>query len=628
MADEDDDAAVLSDVEEADDPAPLLLPPPSFTTASSSSSTSSSAASDQQQQQQQQQRIRDLLAELEAERRARRAAEDGRADSESRLHRLKAFAQDVIKKRDDALRSADDAAKKLDDAAAKLAEASARGDALESEISTASQMLASGLDKISGKISAFRAFPPDGLPKSHKYAAGLPALAFGVVKRTNEIVEELLRQVDAAAKSRDQAREQADQRNYEIAIEVSQLEATIAGLRGENEKLTRSLADRDAKISDMAGEIAELRQLGEDCDGKLKSLEAKSALQRTVLVDHLYYISKVYEQINDIVGIVDSNEPESRDPPDLLFVRKEIETSDDLKTSSEGMISVYELSKAAAEKVRERIEAMNGEAVSLNEKVVSLLEEKQHISTLLRGSLSSDPNKVLHVADDEGFKEDEVYTLAGALENTVKESQLKIIELQHLVEALRAESSAFKARLDAQAKEISQQKQRIKELEEKERVANENVEGLMTDIAAAEEEITRWKVAAEQEAAAGGAVEQELQTQISALRKELEDTRQAMVELENKLKFKEETAAAAMAARDAAEKSLRLADLRAARLRERLEELTRQLEEYDSRGETTNRNSHRYICWPWQWLGLNSVRYQQADIQENSNEMELSEPLI
>ncbi|KAL5718343.1 26S proteasome non-ATPase regulatory subunit 2 A [Ranunculus cassubicifolius] len=47
------------------------------------------------------------------------------------------------------------------------------------------------------------------------------------------------------------------------------------------------------------------------------------------------------------------------------------------------------------------------------------------------------------------------------------------------------------------------------ELEEKERVANESVEGLMMDIATAEEEITRWKVAAEQEAAAGRAVEQE-----------------------------------------------------------------------------------------------------------------------
>jgi len=36
----------------------------------------------------------------------------------------------------------------------------------------------------------------------------------------------------------------------------------------------------------------------------------------------------------------------------------------------------------------------------------------------------------------------------------------------------------------------------------------------MMDIAAAEEEINRWKVAAEQEAAAGRAVEQEYLTQV------------------------------------------------------------------------------------------------------------------
>lgn len=40
------------------------------------------------------------------------------------------------------------------------------------------------------------------------------------------------------------------------------------------------------------------------------------------------------------------------------------------------------------------------------------------------------------------------------------------------------------------------------------------VEGLMTDTSAAEEEINRWKVAAEQEAAAGKAVEQELLAQV------------------------------------------------------------------------------------------------------------------
>jgi len=39
----------------------------------------------------------------------------------------------------------------------------------------------------------------------------------------------------------------------------------------------------------------------------------------------------------------------------------------------------------------------------------------------------------------------------------------------------------------------------------------------MMDIAAAEEEITRWKVAAEQEAAAGRAVEQEFVVQVCLL---------------------------------------------------------------------------------------------------------------
>lgn len=102
------------------------------------------------------------------------------------------------------------------------------------------------------------------------------------------------------------------------------------------------------------------------------------------------------------------------------------------------------------------------------------------------------------------------------------------------------------------------------------------------------------------------------------------------MELEKKLKFKEETAAAAMAARDAAEKSLRLADLRASRLRDRVEELTRQLEESDLQGEARrNRRGPRYVCWPWQWLGFDLVGVQRSETPEqNSNEMELSEPFL
>ncbi|CAK9144533.1 unnamed protein product [Ilex paraguariensis] len=50
------------------------------------------------------------------------------------------------------------------------------------------------------------------------------------------------------------------------------------------------------------------------------------------------------------------------------------------------------------------------------------------------------------------------------------------------------------------------------------------IEGLRLDVAAAEEEIARWKVA-----------------QLSEVRQELE-AKQAVIEWENKLKFKEETA--------------------------------------------------------------------------------------
>lgn len=116
---------------------------------------------------------------------------------------------------------------------------------------------------------------------------------------------------------------------------------------------------------------------------------------------------------------------------------------------------------------------------------------------------------------------------------------------------------------------------------------------------------------------------------MSAVRNELEEAKQAVLESENKLKFKEETAAAAMAARDAAEKSLRLADSRASRLRDRVEELTNQLEQLDTRQNLRGLNSHRYVCWPWEWLGLNFVGPRLSDAQlQSTNEMELSEPLI
>ncbi|KAK2636617.1 hypothetical protein Ddye_031409 [Dipteronia dyeriana] len=638
-------------------------------------------------------RFREVIAELNRERQARQEAENSKAELNEKFNRLKVLTQETIKRRDEFARQRDEALREKeevvgsndklstelaeanrakDEILKQLNEVAKAKDGLRSEIESSAHMLVTGIDKISGKVSNFKNFSATGLPRSQKYT-GFPAVAYGVIKRTNEIVEELVRHIDSNAKSRNDVREQMDQRNYEIAIEVSQLEATISGLRDEVAKKSnvvenweKSVVEKDVKIAEIESQELELRQLVGEYDDKLRNLESKMESLMPLLVDQLKYVSKIHDQVYDVIKIVDDDNLDKSELSESLFLPQQTDMEENIRASLAGMESIHQLTIIVVGKTRDLVEEKSCEVKSLNETVGRLVKEKEHIGSLLRSALSKrmtvDPssktNDLFQVAEnglreagidfkfgkllqdgkasashdkanDVETEEDEIYTLAGALENIVKASQLEIIDLKHSVEELRSESRLLKEHVEAQAKELSHRMRRIEELEEKERVANESVEGLMLDIAAAEEEITRWKAAAEQEAAAGGAVEQEFESQLSALKQELEEAKQALLESEKKLTFKEETAAASMAARDAAEKSLRLADIRASRLRDRLEELSRQLEVFETREDSRGRNGRpRYVCWPWQWLGLDFVGHRPDAQQQTSNEMELSEPLI
>ncbi|KAF9606655.1 hypothetical protein IFM89_027699 [Coptis chinensis] len=676
LGDEENDP-VLSDVEQEEDDPTLI----NYQNSSNSDDN----------------KFKEIVLELENEKKARIVAENSKLELERSFTRLKALTHEAIKKRDEFKRLREDELKEkeetlrvnekikeeLEVVLRERDELVKFREGMLSESEAASQMLVSGIEKISGKVGSFKNFNgAGGLPKSQRYN-GLPGVAYGVIKRTHEIVEEMLKQYDVAMKSRNEAREQMEQRNYEIAIEVSQLEATISGLREEVgrktsdvESLEKLVGEKDGKVAEMERELLEKQNMAEkevdklkevisECECKLRSLESKAELQRLLLVDQLNCVARIHDQIDGIIKIVDSSQLDQSEFTDSLFIPQEMDVNERLQVSLDMMKSTSELANIAAEKVRDGMQVWTHESKGLNETVTRLVKEKQHIVSLLRSALprkmtfdpSSKTSEILRATEnglreigiepgfsnflgngkdssyeEQGFNEageDEVYTLAGALENIVKACQLEIIELQHSVDELRTESSLLKAHVDAQSKELNQRKLRVEELEEKERVANESVEGLMMDIAAAEEEITRWKVAAEQEATAGRGVEQEFIAKFSALQEELNEAKQAMLESEKKLKFKEETAAAAMAARDAAEKSLRLADLRAFRLGERVEELSRQLEESDTREDSRNRSRQRYVCWPWQWLGLNFVGSHLVETQQQgSNEMELSEPLL
>ena len=89
------------------------------------------------------------------------------------------------------------------------------------------------------------------------------------------------------------------------------------------------------------------------------------------------------------------------------------------------------------------------------------------------------------------------------------------------------------------------------------------------------------------------------------MKQELEKTKAALDVSNGKLKLKEQLAAAAMGAQAAVEKSLELADSRAVGLRARIEDLSRQLEEAESR-EHASRKLRR-VCWPWRALKVNTT---------------------
>ncbi|KAH9622443.1 hypothetical protein KSS87_016667 [Heliosperma pusillum] len=682
----DESDAVLSDVEEDDNPIKF---------GDSSSSDVVSA-----------EKFRELLAEFDREKKARVEAENAKSELQNSFNRLKTLTHEAIRKRDENGRQRDEVVREKEEALrenerlrSELAEVNkAKDEVLDrleevekgkegarAEIETAAKMLVTGIEKISGKINHVKNFTGMGLPRSQKYT-GLAAVAYGVIKRTNEIVEEAVKAIEVANKGRNEARELVEQRNYEIAIEVSELEASIGRLReevaeksGRIEELEKCVVEKDGKIGEIEdgmveriveveNERDELRKLVNEYESRVRELEMKMEDQRPLVVEQLSFVSRIHDQLYSLIRIVDVSNGDQADFAESLFLPQETGLEENIRAALAGLESIFELSRIVSDKTKDVVEEKSRAVKSLNETVARLFREKEHVGVLLRSALSkrltsnpgSKTNAVFKVAEnglreagiefkfgaffeDEKYdvsqseegtqetKDDEIYALAGALEDIIKDAQLQIIELQHSVEELRAESSLLKDRLESQAKELSQRKQRIEELELKERQANEEIQGLMMDISAAEEEITRWKGAAEQEAAAGSAVEQEFLTQISSLKQEVEEAKRAMVESSKKLKFKEETAAAAMAAREAAEKSLRLADIRATRLRDRVEELTNQLESLDKQADGRTRSRPRYVCWPWEWLGIDFVGHQrqiEPAEQQNSNEMELSEPLL
>lgn len=101
----------------------------------------------------------------------------------------------------------------------------------------------------------------------------------------------------------------------------------------------------------------------------------------------------------------------------------------------------------------------------------------------------------------------------------------------------------------------------------------------------------------------------------------------------SKLQLKEKLAASAMTAQAAADVCLKLADSRSAGLQQRIEELTRQIEQEDAHGRKERESASRrirYVCWPWQRLRVisESSRARTWFVDQNGRLLPGTEALL
>ncbi|KAL5811236.1 hypothetical protein ACOSQ4_027804 [Xanthoceras sorbifolium] len=440
------------------------------------------------------------------------------------------------------------------------------------------------------------------------------------------------------------------QENESLLSGTAALEESLRLLQREKDEAEE--VNGNLKEEELDLELKEKEKIESElqvCRERIEAFESEKKEREDFLLKSLDSIKPVKDYLVSIVELLDDEKAVDRENSN------EIEESRGLW---EEITALKTLASEAESRAREFKQSKNKEKKELENSVVSLTEENRDINSLLRVALAekeavekslnrlkgnSEQKRVplLQFAErglqrvvgfgfmmgsggneqlpetttganavpssnksDSSECEEEVVSLASTVERIMKNLRLEITQLRRSLDESRSDTERLQSLTEKQAKTIDGNMLYIKELEDRERVLAQNVEELLLEIKATEEDVARWREACELEVEAGKNEIKERDEVVDIIKKELEKTKTALDISNGKLKLKEELAAAAMAAQAAAEKSLQLADSRAAGLRERIEELTKQLEEAESKDKI--RRKVRHICWPWRALRLNA----------------------
>ncbi|XP_002444586.2 uncharacterized protein At3g49055 [Sorghum bicolor] len=366
--------------------------------------------------------------------------------------------------------------------------------------------------------------------------------------------------------------------------------------------------------------------------------EPKVALQQ--IISSLHSVHGILENIFDRVSDGKANR---------ICERFYLDPNDGLKFLALEAKNIHQLATEIESNLSGRLEMQRKHTSRMESKVSSLLKENQEIRNMLkvaitekeavensihtlkgdkeqgRSSILQIAEKGLHkvgfgfimevisaepasqepstsgstVASNRTENEHEHISLASIVENTMKTLHCEINDLRQAFDESRSDSYHFQLLATERAQKIQKYESHIKELEERESFLVHRVEDLALETKAVGQEATRWREACQLEVEAGRSAIKELNQEFTLLKEELGRVKTDLEAANSKVQLKEKLAASAMAAQAAADACLKLADRRSAGLQQRIEELTRQIEQEDAHGRQeigTAWVAHSPIC--------------------------------
>ncbi|XBI07128.1 hypothetical protein VPH35_135071 [Triticum aestivum] len=333
--------------------------------------------------------------------------------------------------------------------------------------------------------------------------------------------------------------------------------------------------------------------------------------------DGLEFLGLEAHNIHDLAKEVEIRLSECREKERKERCRMESMISS-LKKENQDIRSMLEVAVTEKEVVENSLRVLKGDGDQRRSSILQIAEKGLQkvgfgfIMEVISGESEGDDmsGSSASAASNGRESKQEVDSLASMVSKTLKNLHHDINDLRQALDESRSGCDHLQLLAAQQAQKIIKHESHIQDLREREILLLQSVEELNVGVKEVEQEAARWKEACALEVEAGKAAIKELNQEVTLLREELRRVKADLDAANSKIQLKEKLAASAMAAQAAADACLKLADSRSAGLQQRIEELTRQIEQEDTharKGRDSARRRIRYACWPWQRLRVISA---------------------